>query len=494
MPGQDNYQFGAIPLNMVDYVTKKTTSSRAYFRYLLSRTLMMFKYSNLPDTIDPYILERYLQMNGFCCITEAKGSLYCFNGSWGGEQDVYYRPTKFIIANPHISQLSDDKTFTKECTIYGDQPHDAVLMRNDFEWQGLAPLISRYSVLFTENCITVRTADIMLRILALLSASSDKAKKSAEAYLSKLEKGELGVIADSAFMESLKMQSPPSNNGSYLTQFIELQQYLKGSFYNELGLRANYNMKREAIGEGESTLDTDALLPLCQCMLQCRRQDIAEVNSLFGTNISVEFNSAWLQNEVETSLNLVSQLSQISAQSGQVGGAQLGEVGSNGSIGSDGSNGENGKDGSDNETDGKQEMAGKEPDDKEGQSGKDREESKAGSERSGSGSDENGSSEGAGREDGEGGEGNSEEPDEDEGAGGEDRSREDGGENGGGEETGGDETGGDETGTESQEEGELEDVISQLTEVVAEQVEAIMDDPEEGGAENGMDETQDPED
>ena len=468
MPGQDNYQFGAIPLNMVDYVTKKTTSSRAYFRYLLSRTLMMFKYSNLPETIDPYILERYLQMNGFCCITEAKGNLYCFNGSWGGEQDVYYRPTKFIVANPHISQLSDDKTFTKECTIYGDQPHDAVLMRNDFEWQGLAPLISRYSVLFTENCITVRTADIMLRILALLSASSDKAKKSAEAYLSKLEKGELGVIADSAFMESLKMQSPPSNNGSYLTQFIELQQYLKGSFYNELGLRANYNMKREAIGEGESTLDTDALLPLCQCMLQCRRQDIAEVNSLFGTDISVEFNSAWLQNEVETSLNLVSQLSQISAQLGQFGGAQLGEVGSIGSEGSEGSNGENGKEGNENETDGKSEMAGKEPDDKEGQSGE-------------TGKDKRSSEAGAGREDGEGGEGNSEAQDGTEGAGGEDRGR-------------GEEGGGEEIDTESQEEGELEDVISQLTEVVAEQVEAIMDDPEEGGAENGMDETQDPED
>lgn len=454
MPGQDNYQFGAIPLNMVDYVTKKTTSSRAYFRYLLSRTLMMFKYSGLPETIDPYILERYLQMNGFCCITEAKGSLYCFNGSWGGEQDVYYRPTKFIIANPHISQLTDDKTFTKECTIYGDQPHDAVLMRNDFEWQGLAPLISRYSVLFTENCITIRTADIMLRILALLSASSDKAKKSAEAYLSKLEKGELGVIADSAFMESLKMQSPPSNNGSYLTQFIELQQYLKGSFYNELGLRANYNMKREAIGEGESTLDTDALLPLCQCMLQCRREDVNSINSLFGTSITVEFNSAWLQNEVESSLNLVSQLSQIASNVGGEIGSGMGQMGQDMVM-----------EGEENETNGEQEVAGKEPDDKEGQSGE-------------TGNDERGS-EGNASGDAEGEHGESA------------RSGSEGSDDGDASEGEGE---GEEAGTESEEEGELEDVISQLTEVVAEQVEAIMDDPEEGGAENGLDEIQDPED
>lgn len=463
MPGQDNYQFGAIPLNMVEYVTKKTTSSRAYFRYLLSRTLMMFKYSNLPETIDPYILERYLQMNGFCCITEAKGNLYCFNGSWGGEQDVYYRPTKFIIANPHISQLTDDKTFTKECTIYGDEPHDAVLMRNDFEWQGLSPLISRYSVLFTENCITIRIADIMLRILALLSASSDKAKRSAEAYMAKLEKGELGIIADSVFMESLKMQSPPSNNGSYLTQFIELQQYLKGSFYNELGLRANYNMKREAIGEGESTLDTDALLPLCQCMLQCRRQDIAEVNALFGTSISVEFNSAWLQNEVETSLNLVSQLSQIASNGGGGIGSGMGQMGQMGQMNTEGE---------ENETDGEQKMETKESDGEKGQP----------EENSGDGRSSEGSA--AGDAEGEHGEGS--------GSGSEGGNDEDASE--GGREEAGEAGEGEEAGTESEEEGKLGDVISQLTEVVAEQVEAIMDDPEEGGAENGVDEIQNPED
>lgn len=311
MPDNSNYQFRAVPLNLVDYVIKKPKSSREYFRYLLDRTMMMFKYKNLPETIDEHVLERYLQVNGVACITKGPDDkLYCFNGSWGGVQDVYYRPTKFIISNPHISQLGDGATtqFTKECTIYGTQPHDAVLMRNDTEWASLTPLIARYAVLMCENCITVRVADIMLRILALLSAGTDKAYKSAEGYLRKLENGELGVIGDSAFLETLKMQSPPSNNGSYLTQFIELQQYLKGSFFNELGLRANYNMKREAIGAGESTMDADSVLPLCDNMLMCRKEDVAAINSLFGTDITVDYNSAWLENKLETDITFISQL------------------------------------------------------------------------------------------------------------------------------------------------------------------------------------------
>lgn len=330
MPDNSNYQFRAVPLDLLSYITKKQKSAKYYFRYLLDRTLMMFEYKNLPDTIDAYNLERYLQVNGVACITKAPdGNLYAFNGSWGGPQDVYYRPTKFIISNPHLSQLTGDSTFTKECTIYGNENHDAVLLRNDKEWASLTPLIARYSVLMCENAITVRSATIMLRCLALLAAQDDKGYKSSLAYLSKLEAGELGVIYSSSFSEGVKMQSPPSNNGSYLTQFIELQQYLKGSFFNELGLRANYNMKREAIGQGESTLDADSILPLCDNMLKCRQEDIAEVNNLFGTNISVEYSSAWLENKLESAINIVSQLS-----AGGVAGSscELGQDGPNSDI------------------------------------------------------------------------------------------------------------------------------------------------------------------
>lgn len=333
MPDNSNYQFRAVPLDLISYITKKQKSSKYYFRYLLDRTLMMFEYKNLPDTIDAYNLERYLQVNGVACITKAPdGNLYAFNGSWGGPQDVYYRPTKFIVSNPHLSQLTGDSTFTKECTIFGNEPHDAVLMRNDKEWASLTPLIARYAVLMCENVITVRSATIMLRCLALLSAQDDKGYKSSLAYLSKLEAGELGVIYSSSFNDGVKMQSPPSNNGSYLTQFIELQQYLKGSFFNELGLRANYNMKREAIGQGESTLDADSILPLCDNMLKCRQEDIAEVNNLFGTDISVDYSSAWLENKLESSINIVSQLNEAlgGGQDVQVDECsnELGDVGS----------------------------------------------------------------------------------------------------------------------------------------------------------------------
>lgn len=297
------------------YVKDKKVSSKAYYRYFLTRVLRMFQYKNLPDTIPHEILDRYLFEFGIACITKVDGKLYVFSGNLGGPQDVYYRPTEFIISNPHI-KTSDGQLFTANVPVFtdftsdslgqpqsqtGDEPirQPGVLMRNDADWIGLHPLISRYAYLMAENALTLRTADVMLRIIALISAPTDAEQASALEYLKSLEKGEMGVVGESDFSEGVKLQSPPSNNGSYLTQFIEYQQYLKGSFYNEIGLSANYNMKREAIGKGESTLDEDALLPLCDNMLRTRKEDIAKVNEMYGTDISVEFSSAWLENRIE---------------------------------------------------------------------------------------------------------------------------------------------------------------------------------------------------
>ena len=293
----DTYQYWSdicIPDNkLVDYVVDKKRSAKAYIKYMLIRLQKMFAYKNLPDTIPREMLELYLMQGGICYITKVNDKLYAFQGTVGGEPDPYYRPTLFIVANPALK-------FNKSLDLW----NDGVLMRNDSMWYGLMPLLCRYATMMAENLVTLRSADVMLRVVALLTAPNDATKTAAEEYLRKLEKGQFGVIGENRFMDGIKMQSPPSNNGSYLTQFIELHQYLKASFYNELGLESNYNMKREAIGRNESAMDRDTLVPLCEEMLRCRQEDVSRLNEMYGTDISVDFDSAWLQNVKENELEL----------------------------------------------------------------------------------------------------------------------------------------------------------------------------------------------
>lgn len=295
---------------IIEYVTDKRLSAKSYMKYMIIRLLKMFKYTNLPDTIPQEMLEYYLLMNGSAFITKVDGELYAFVGGFGGEPDVYYRPTRYTVANPALQYSGyheiDDDSATDMNNRQFKVGVDGVLVRNDPIWEGLQPLMARYATLLSENIVTIRTADVMLRAIAMITAPDDRSRLSAENFIRKLEKGELSVVGESPFFDGVKLQSPPSNNGSYLTQFIELHQYIKGSFYNEIGLNANFNMKREALNQGETTLNEDSLVPLVESMLQCRQEDMEHVSQLFGIDppITVEFDSAWAQNIRENEAQL----------------------------------------------------------------------------------------------------------------------------------------------------------------------------------------------
>ena len=299
----------------LEYVTDKSKSAQSIINYMLARLQKMFKYSNLPSSILRQYLENYLLVNGHCIVAKDKchpsdNSIYAFVGAAGGEPDVYYRPTRYMVANPALNMSAEYYIST---TDPNHEP-DAILIRNDTMWQGLYPMMARYAALISENLLTIRTADVMLRVLALITAPDDSSQLAADQFLKDIEQGHLASIAENRFLDGIRMQNPPSNNGSYLTQFIELHQYLVGSFYNEVGLNANYNMKREALSDAETGLNDDSLMPLCEDMLRCRQEDIQAVNTMFGTSIEVSLDSSWLENEIDRLLSLKKQATESSSQ------------------------------------------------------------------------------------------------------------------------------------------------------------------------------------
>lgn len=291
------------------YCSDKTKVFENYCKYTFTRTQSMFTYEGLPDTIPVQWLESYLQRNGSCCIAEHEGKLYALLGNAGGELDEYYQPTIYTVANPALG-LSKSFKIGEDC----------VYCRNDYDAIGLVPLVSRYCGLMTENLLTVRISDINMRMMNLLSAPDDNTLQSTKQYLKDLEDGKLGVVGETPFFEGLKLQSKGVGNGDYMIQFIELQQYLKGSMYNELGINANFNMKREALSGQEVALNDDALMPLIDDMLKQRRAMCDELNQMFGLNVSVDYGSTWHSNVVEKQLISEDELGADGAESEEAAG------------------------------------------------------------------------------------------------------------------------------------------------------------------------------
>lgn len=275
----------------------------SYVRYFLARLQCMFKYEGLPDTIPAKWFEHFLLCNGNCIIAKVNDKLYALTGGMGNDATPYYIPAGYIVANPWL-QTKDGNTLSEEYwteTIDINGQHheqDAVIIFNDTYSQGVLPMLQRYCSQLVESDISLNIADILARATINISAADDKTKQSAELYLSRLRDGKLGVMSEKAFIEGLNVREFHYVAQS-ITPLIEYHQYIKASLFNELGLNSNYNMKRESINSNESQLNDDMLHPLIDDMLKERREGIARVNEFFGTDITVSFDSAWLENEKE---------------------------------------------------------------------------------------------------------------------------------------------------------------------------------------------------
>ena len=259
----------------------KELALRHYIIYMLNRTQKIFEYDGLPDTIPKRMLEFLLQVNGFACICKVNGDLYAMRGGLGGEPDAYYQPTICVVANPALK-------FDKSLKIH----EDCVIVRNDSFRYGLIPMFRRYATAMVENDISFRMASINTRIQTLLTAPDDATRAAAEKYLDDVAGGKLGAIQVNEFLNGVQAL-PMTNSVRTFTDLIEYQQYIKASWFNEIGLNANYNMKREKLSTTESQMNSDALLPLVDDMLENRQTCLDEVNKLFGTNITVRFASSW---------------------------------------------------------------------------------------------------------------------------------------------------------------------------------------------------------
>ncbi len=263
-------------------IKDKDTAVTEFMANTLAKTQSMFEYEGLPISIPKKELERLLQTTGNAFVTKVDGVLYALSGYKGGMPDVYGRATLYTVANPSI-QLN--KTY--------DINKDGVLIENDTNGESLLPLIGRYAVLYTDGLISLNTASVLTRITMLISASDDKTKQSADEFLNKILDGEFSIIGENAFFKGINMQTSPTANSVYITQLIELIQYYKASMYNELGLNANYNMKRERLNLGEVSMNVDILLPYVDNMLKERQNAIEKINEMFDTEISVKLASSW---------------------------------------------------------------------------------------------------------------------------------------------------------------------------------------------------------
>lgn len=283
--------------NVYEGVCDVQQNFQLYFDLLTNKCCNLFKWEGLPETVDERFLNLQLILNGKICFTKIDNKLYALNGNVGGEPNVYYEPTQFIIANPVLG--SKTVRIRQKDGSKSIEGLDGVLVAlTDIDYMddrgmkgGLYRLIYQTAGLLADNVSSLNCSQINGRVAQLWTADNDTEARTIEEIVRDMYNGHpYRVLTQDLISKIGVVPAAQTGQTNTLLNLIEAHQYILASFFNEIGIPSSWNMKRERVNTAETELMTGSLDVNVYNMEKNLQEGAELINELFGTSISVRFN------------------------------------------------------------------------------------------------------------------------------------------------------------------------------------------------------------
>ena len=261
-----------------------------YYNRLVELSVAMFKWKNLPDTIDPRYLELALYTDGHVVFFEDEllGHL-ALRCSVGGGFNVYNVPLRRNVITSN--------GYHRACNI-----NDSVLIYNNFLRQPSFPTVQEFACrLYGLD----RTIDVNVNAqkTPIMIVTSERQRLTMQNVYMKYEGNQPVIFAnDNVNPEALKVLQTGA-------PFVADKLYqLKTQIWNEaltyLGI-TNLNVsKRERLISDEVARYQGGTIACRMSRLKARQQAADQINKMFGLNISVEYDETVEESAAETAADL----------------------------------------------------------------------------------------------------------------------------------------------------------------------------------------------
>ena len=121
--------------------------------------------------------------------------------------------------------------------------------------------------------------------------------------MKELYSGKPFKVLEDTMIDKIKVNPITANPAANITELVELHQYIIANFYNNIGIKTNYQMKKERMITDEINSLNDFLAVSLDSMLSARCAAVEKINKMFGTNIKVKLKD-YLELFVEDNENL----------------------------------------------------------------------------------------------------------------------------------------------------------------------------------------------
>lgn len=263
---------------------------KSYYDQYRSLIYEIVQISGLDETptVDETFLKYCLFIVGKATFFKDKdGRLLALNGTYSGVPDVYFVPELMIVSNPRLTESYEMKR-GEECEVVYCREVDRY---NLAPFGGLYPLISETATIIADNKISINVAQKNTRLINLISADTEQAKRSVEEVISRMYAGiPFGCVMSSMVDEIRSIPLMPNTTNRYIIDLIQLEQYALSHFYEKIGLYTHDQMKKERLITAE--INDNANLPIFNIynIIKTINEGFERVNNMFGTNYHAYIN------------------------------------------------------------------------------------------------------------------------------------------------------------------------------------------------------------
>ena len=262
---------------------RNTALVEYYTRYLFQKVISVFEFEGLPqewaDNYFKYVLFGY---GVIAVIYTDKYGVICQDCGLSGF-DVFYQPTRCIIANPHLPGLKEFKIH-ENCEIIKLQP----------DYGSVMDLVTTYADLMALALETTGANLLNSKLSYVFFAENKTAAESFKKLYDRVASGEpMAVIDKNLLMEdgTPAWQIFTQNVGqNYITdRLLNDMKTLEDQFNTVIGVPNANTQKRERMITDEvnaNNVDTQCRVNL---WLETMNKDIEQVNRMFGTDIKVKY-------------------------------------------------------------------------------------------------------------------------------------------------------------------------------------------------------------
>lgn len=259
-----------------------STLSRFFQRYLLQKTMSVFKWE-MPETWSKEFFLYNLYCRGFVCVLKTAKFGVIPQGCGLKGYDVFYRPKSAYVVNPLFpSPLELD--INKDCILFRLQP----------DYGGVMDLVTFYGDMMALCAETIGTNLLNSKLSYVFTADNKTAAESFKKLFDRVASGEPAVVQDKNLTRSdgqPAWQSFAQNlNQTYIAdKILADMSRIEAMFDTEIGIpNANVDKKERLITDEVNSNNVETASK-CSMWLDSLKLNCRQVGDMFGVSMSVDW-------------------------------------------------------------------------------------------------------------------------------------------------------------------------------------------------------------